>query len=132
MLDHAACAQLANLIAERHQDHLRDEICAVTCERHLDNVRIGLSLNTRDERSRYVLEMTAAESDGITEKLVDCLDAWLTEWFAGDRETRLGHRFVVMTFGGLEVGLRVRRRNLMAERRAAELLGEPLEPDFVD
>jgi hypothetical protein len=132
MLDDAACTRLGDLIAQRHQQHLRDETCAVTCERHLDNVRIGLSLTTRDGRSRYVLEMTAAEGDGITEKLVDCLDAWLTDWFAGDREIRLGHRFEVMTFGDLEVGLRGRRRNLFAEQQAADLLGEPLEPDFLD
>jgi hypothetical protein len=132
MLDEAACGRLAELIAERHQHHLDDETCTVTCERHLDNVRIALRLETRDGKGRYALEITATEGKGITERLVNCLDAWLVDWFADQRGTRLGHRFEVMTFGDLEVGLRGRRRNLAVERRAADLLGDPLEPDFFD
>lgn len=128
--------QISELLTERWSVELDgDPIRAVAIEHH-KRICLRLCIDSADGRFRWIMEAglsrpeTTAEEPPVRNLIVNFLDAFLSEWFANKRSTRLSLNFRIHDFMGAELFLRGRRRDLKADRLAAKLLGEPMEPDL--
>lgn len=133
--DESSTKLLADTLTKRYQGFLEDEFFAAKHERYADNVRLTVLLERRDGSQRWVWQALAElptpkqETEALF-LLVDFLDAYLSEFFSEGRSIRPQQRFVSHPFREQDLYLRGRRRDLAAEKEAAQLLGEELEADF--
>ena len=128
--------QINELLTERWSVELDgDHVRSIAIEHH-KRICLRLCIDSADERFRWIMEAglsrpaTTAEEPPVRNLIVNFLDAFLAEWFENKRSTRLSLNFRVHEFRGFELFLRGRRRDLKADQLAAELLGEPMEPDL--
>ena len=128
--------QIDELLAERWSNELAgDAIRSIAIEHHR-RICLRICLDSTNDRYRWIMEAGLSrpektiEEPPIRDLLLNFLDAILAEWFANERSTRLSLNFQTHEFEGNEIFLRGRRRDLKADQLAAELLGEPLEPDL--
>ncbi len=125
----------AATLSSRYAGFLEDEVFQADHERHEDHVRLTLRLDRADETQRWVWQSLVEtkvpqDQDDALFLLVDFFDAYLSEFFASGRMLRPQARFVAHAFRDVDICLRGRRRDLAAERQAAQWLGEAPEADF--
>lgn len=126
---------LTSTLGSRYAGFLEDEVFTAEHERDEDHVTLALRLDRVDGTQRWVwqalLETKApTDEDPALFLLVDFLDTYLSEFFASERTIRPQMRFVAHRFREVDICLRGRRRNLGAEKEAANYLGEEVEDDF--
>ncbi len=130
------CSAIAATLSERYHDELRGDALVAMAPLHNKRLCLRLVIEDREQRHRWILEAGVTrppktrDEPAAYQLVIAFLDAYLSDWFNEDRDTRLSLNYRAHTFGDKDVFLRGRRRDLRAERLAAELLDEPLEPDL--
>jgi len=125
-----------DVFAERWADKLGSDTLRVSAPEHQKRLCVRVRIDSSDERHRWIMEAgvsrpTKTRDEPASWKLVlEFLDAFLSEWFAEQRQVRLSLNYRAHDFAGQQVFFRGRRRDLQADRMAAEFLGEPMEPDL--
>ena len=130
------CNGIADALCECYESELGGDQLAVLAPPHNRRLCLRIIIEDQQQRHRWIFEagVTRPEKtrdEPAARKLVlEFVDAYLSDWFAEDRGIRPSLNFQAHTFGKREVFLRGRRRDLRAERMAADFLGEPMDPDL--
>ena len=130
------CAQIAATLTERYHHELGGDALVASAPHHNKRLCLRLIVDDQQQRHRWIFEAgvtrpAKTRDEPAARQLVFAfLDAYLSNWFSEARDTRLSITYRAHTFGDKDVFLRGRRRDLRAERLAAQLLDEPLEPDL--
>ena len=128
--------QINDLLEERWSDELAGDSIRSTAIEHHRRICLRLCIDSSNDRYRWIMEAGLSRPEKTVDEapvrdlILNFLDAFLAEWFANERSTRLSLNFRVHEFEGHELFFRGRRRDLKADQLAAEFLGEPLEPDL--
>ena len=128
--------QVQVVLRERWASELGLDSLKVSATEHRKRLCLRVCIDSSDERHRWIMEAgvsrpgTTREEPAARQLVLEFLDAFISEWFAERREVRLSLNFRAHDFSGQQVFLRGRRRDLRADRMAAQLLGEPMEPDL--
>ena len=137
-LDDNTRRSLLDTLRKRHHAHLRPgEV--LECDSALTHGEAWCELVLRDPKEEQVLrlqarvDLVALDIQDPTEGRdlgMDLLDLALQEYFSTDRSWVPTEDWKAHLYEEREAWIRGRLRNLKLERQAADLLGEPLEPDF--
>jgi hypothetical protein len=129
-------AAIADALSQRHAEGLAGDALEVLAPTHQKRLCLRLVINGQNGRKRWIFEggisqPKKAKDRPASEALVmDFMDAYLGDWLADERSLRPTVDFSAHQFSGREFFLRGRRRDLQAERLAADLLNEPMEADL--
>ena len=130
------CDAIATILRSRFADGLTGDSLCVSSDEHRKRICLRVVIERQDGSQRWIVEAGVSrphkrdDEAAARGRVLDFLDNFLNDWFANERSERLRSDFQSFVFAGEPVFLRGRRRNLTAERMAAELLGEPLEADL--
>ena len=128
--------QINDLLEERWMNELAGDRIRSTAIEHHRRICLRLCIDSANGRFRWVMEAglsrpeKTVQEEPIRDLILNFMDAFLADWFANERSTRLPLNFCIHEFEGHEIFFRGRRRDLEADHLAAEFLGEPLEPDL--
>jgi len=129
---------ITEVLLDRHRQDLGDLQLTIVIPNHPNRLLLRLLIETDCGRHRWIFEAGVSRPPHSRDLpkgqslVLDFMDQYVAEWLAADRGVRPPINYTAYRFRGLEVFLRGRRRDLQAERMAAELLGEPMEPDLED
>ena len=135
MLDFDA-EHITTLLRERYVQELGSDGLQVLAPVHHKRLCLRVVIETADGARRWIFEAGVSrpekkrDESAARQLVVNFVDAYLSEWFTEGRSLRPTLDFTTHTFQGQSVFLRGRRRDLKAERLAAEWLGDPLEVDL--
>ena len=130
------CIDIADALGERFHSELGSDALAVIAPAHNRRICLRVVIEDCHQRHRWIFEAGVTRPAKTRDELqarnlvVAFIDAYLSEWFAEDRCMRPPLNYQAHPFRDQEVFLRGRRRDLRAERLAADFLGEPMEPDL--
>jgi hypothetical protein len=129
-------AAITDALSERYAEGLAGDALEVLAPKHQKRCCLRLVINSQNGRKRWIFEGGLSQPKNAKERLssealvMDFMEAFLGDWLADERCLRPSVDFSAHQFSGREFFLRGRRRDLHAERMAAELLNEPLEADL--
>ncbi len=137
-LDDATRGTILDALRERHHAHLRPGE-TLSCDGTLTHGEAWCELVLSDDEEEKVLRLQA-QVDLVGQDIqnptegrelgMDLIDIALQEYFSTDRTWVPTQDWKSQVLRDKEVFIRGRLRNLKLERQAAELLGDPMEPDF--
>ena len=130
------CIDIAEALGERFHSELGSDALAVLAPSHNRRLCLRVVIEDHQKRQRWIFEAGVTRPAKTRDEpqarnlVIAFIDAYLSEWFAEDRCIRPPLNYQAHSFRDQEVFLRGRRRDLKAERLAADFLGEPLEADL--
>jgi hypothetical protein len=130
------CISIAGALGELYENELAGDQLVALAPSHNRRLCLRITIEDQKQRHRWIFEagVTRPEKkvdEPAARKLVlEFIAAYLSQWFGEDRSIRPSLNFQAHSFGKQEVFLRGRRRDLRADRLAADFLGEPMDPDL--